>query len=90
MFRRLRVPHTLVLLFLIMAVALAATWVLPQGAYDTVPNEQGRRLVVPGTYTVHAERVVLPPWALLTVVPRAMADAQAVSPGGGRPIRRIS
>jgi uncharacterized ion transporter superfamily protein YfcC len=76
--RRVRVPHTLVLLFAIMIVALVATWLLPQGAYETVLGEQGRRLVVPGTYTLADERVVLPPWTLLTAVPRAMADAQAI------------
>jgi uncharacterized ion transporter superfamily protein YfcC len=43
-----------------------------------VLNEQGRPLVVPGTYAVTDERVVLPPWQLFTAVPRAMADAQAI------------
>jgi uncharacterized ion transporter superfamily protein YfcC len=76
--RSLRVPHTLVLLFGIMVVALVATWTLPQGAYQTVPGGTGRPLVVPDTYEVADERVVLPPWTLLTVVPRAMADAQAI------------
>jgi uncharacterized ion transporter superfamily protein YfcC len=76
--RGFRVPHTLVLLFAIMVVALVGTWILPQGAFDTIPNEAGRMMVVPGTYTVAAERVVLPPWELLTAVPRAMADAQAI------------
>jgi uncharacterized ion transporter superfamily protein YfcC len=75
---RFRVPHTLVLLFAIMILALIGTWLLPQGAFDTVPNEQGRMLVVPGTYTPVAERVTLPPWELFTVVPRALADAQAI------------
>jgi uncharacterized ion transporter superfamily protein YfcC len=76
--RGIRVPHTLVLLFAIMIVALIGTWLMPQGAFETVPNEQGRMLVVPGTYTPVAERVMLPPWALFTAVPRAMADAQAI------------
>ncbi|HSJ24832.1 MAG TPA: TIGR00366 family protein [Longimicrobiales bacterium] len=75
---RFRVPHTLALLFAIMIVALIATWLLPQGAFETTPNEAGRLLVVPGTYTQLAERVTLMPWALLTSVPRAMADAQAI------------
>jgi uncharacterized ion transporter superfamily protein YfcC len=76
--RDLRVPHTLVLLFAIMIVALIATWLLPQGSFETAPNEQGRLVVVPGTYAEADERVTLPPWALLTAVPRAMADAQAI------------
>jgi uncharacterized ion transporter superfamily protein YfcC len=75
---RFRVPHTLALLFGIMVVALIATWLLPQGRFEMVPNEAGRMLVVPGTYTQLADRVTLMPWALLTAVPRAMADAQAI------------
>jgi uncharacterized ion transporter superfamily protein YfcC len=74
----LRVPHTLVLLFGIMIAAWIATWLLPQGAFETVPGEHGRPMVVPGSYTLAEERVALPPWALFTVVPRAMADAQAI------------
>lgn len=71
----LRVPHTLVLLFAMMALALASTWLLPQGKYETVDDGKGHALVVPGTYAQAAERVTLPPTALFTVVPRAMAAA---------------
>jgi len=76
--RGFRVPHTLVLLFAIMILAWIATWLLPQGSFETTLNEQGRPMVVPGTYTESAERVRLAPWALFTSVPRAMADAQAI------------
>lgn len=72
---RLRVPHTLVLLFAMMALALASTWLLPQGKYETVDDGKGHAMVVPGTYAQVAERVTLPPTALFTVVPRAMAAA---------------
>ncbi|NGO38723.1 YfcC family protein [Limisphaera ngatamarikiensis] len=75
---RLQVPHTLVLLFWIMGLAWAATWVLPQGRFETVVNERGRPMVVPGTYQPVAEPVRLMPWVLFTVVPRALADAQAI------------
>jgi uncharacterized ion transporter superfamily protein YfcC len=76
--RGFRVPHTLVLLFGIMVLAWIATLFLPQGAFTTAPNEMGRPMVVPGTFTLAEERVVLPPWELFTAVPRAMADAQAI------------
>jgi uncharacterized ion transporter superfamily protein YfcC len=75
--RGFRVPHTLVLLFGIMALALASTWLLPQGTY-AMAAVQGRQAVVPGTYTLAPERVTLLPWHLLTAVPRAMADAQVI------------
>jgi uncharacterized ion transporter superfamily protein YfcC len=76
--RGFRVPHTLVLLFGIMVLAWIATWLLPQGSFETALNDQGRTMVVPGTYTESAERVRLAPWELFTAVPRAMADAQAI------------
>jgi uncharacterized ion transporter superfamily protein YfcC len=76
--RGFRVPHTLVLLFAIMILAWLATWLLPQGRFETALNEQGRPMVVPGTFTLVEERVHLQPWELFTAVPRAMADAQAI------------
>lgn len=73
-----KIPHTLVLLFGIMILALICTWVLPQGSFQTELNEAGREMVVPESYQVHEERIWLAPTALLTAVPRAMADAQAI------------
>jgi uncharacterized ion transporter superfamily protein YfcC len=73
-----RVPHTLALLFAIMILALVATWLLPQGSFQMVPNEAGRMMVVPGTYTEVPDRVTLMPWELLTAVPRALAAAQDI------------
>jgi uncharacterized ion transporter superfamily protein YfcC len=74
---RFRVPHTLVLLFLIMAMALVATWLLPQGSFERETTEAGT-VVVPGTYTPTDDRVVLSPWSLLTSVPRALGAAQMI------------
>ncbi len=48
--RRSRVPHTLVLLFGMIVLALLLTWVLPAGQYERVENEHGRMQVVPGSY----------------------------------------
>jgi uncharacterized ion transporter superfamily protein YfcC len=74
----MRMPHTLALLFAMMMVALVMTWTLPQGQFETVLNEQGRAMVVPGSYTLAEERIWLPPWVLFTAVPRALADAQVI------------
>ena len=74
----MRMPHTLALLFAMMIVALLMTWTLPQGQFQTELNEQGRAMVVPGSYALAEERVTLPPWALFTAVPRALEDAQVI------------
>jgi uncharacterized ion transporter superfamily protein YfcC len=44
-----RIPHPVVLLFLIMVFAMILTWLLPAGAYDTELVE-GRNRVIPGSY----------------------------------------
>lgn len=78
MLKGLRVPHTLVLLFAMMVLALVGTWLLPQGKFETVQDARGHALVVPGTYAPVDERALLPPTVLVTVLPRAMAAAQDI------------
>ncbi len=75
---KFKVPHTLVLLFMLMMVALALTWALPSGHFETEFTEEGREVVVPGTFTEHEEKEMLSPLSLFTVVPRAFADAQGI------------
>lgn len=47
---KLRVPHTFVLLFVLVALAAAATHLLPAGKYARVPGPGGRLLVDPLSY----------------------------------------
>ena len=73
-----RMPHTLTLLFVLMLGALAATWIIPQGAFDTALTETGRSVVVPGTFAVAAERTFLTAWDFFRAIPRAFAAAQDI------------
>lgn len=74
---KLQMPHTLTLLFFLMVAALVATWVIPQGQFDTeIVN--GRSVVIPGTFEVAEERGFMNPVQLFIAVPRAFADAQAI------------
>ncbi|MGJ3232886.1 MAG: YfcC family protein [Oceanicaulis sp.] len=74
----LRIPHTLVLMVLMMVAALILTWILPAGSFEMAANEAGRMMVVPGTYAPLDDAPTLGPWHLLSVVPRAMASASDV------------
>ncbi|MDP2560612.1 YfcC family protein [Psychrobium sp. 1_MG-2023] len=76
--RSFKVPHTLVLLLAMMFIALVATWVVPQGAFETVQTDNGRSVVVPGTYASVDEKTVLTPWDFLKAIPRAFAAAQDI------------
>lgn len=75
---KIKVPHTLVLLFLLMILSLVATWIVPSGAFDTVPTESGIDVVEPGSFQTFEDKEYLPVTSLLTVVPRAFADAQGI------------
>ena len=74
----MKVPHTLILLLGMMVAALFATWIVPQGFFETSTTETGRQMVVAGTYAQVTDKTYLTPWDLLTSIPRAFAAAQDV------------
>ena len=75
---KLQVPHTLVLLFFLMLLGLLATYILPQGQFQTEINASGREVVIPGSFQELPEKSWLMPWHVFLVVPRAFADAQNI------------
>ncbi|ACY16758.1 YfcC family protein [Haliangium ochraceum] len=70
-----RVPHTLVLLFAMIVLALLASWLLPAGSYERVTNDAGREQVVAGSYAPIPDAEKLAPQAVLTAVPKGFAAA---------------
>ena len=61
--QRLKMPHTLVLVWLLVAIVLAASWVVPAGEFER-SEVAGRQVPVPGTYHTVA-KVFLGPETLL-------------------------
>ncbi|HEX2465222.1 MAG TPA: YfcC family protein, partial [Thermoanaerobaculia bacterium] len=75
---KLRLPHPLLLLLGAVALAAAATWVIPAGEYERRDDPAtGRRLVVPGTYRA-VESEPVGPFAAVVAVPRGFVDAADV------------
>ena len=74
MLKNFRVPHTMVLLFSMAALALVATWILPAGSFDMVPGANGREAVVPGTFHYLEDARALQVWELFTAIPRALTE----------------
>lgn len=75
---KFKVPHTLVLLFGMMVLALLFTYILPQGSFEMVENEHGRSVVVPDSYEKNPEKTWMSVLSLFTVLPRAFADSQDI------------
>lgn len=69
---RLRVPHTFVLLLALVALAAAATWLVPAGVYERVTRPDGRTLVVADSYHRVAPRPATPTDVALAY-PRGLA-----------------
>ena len=78
MLHRLKVPHTLVLLFGMILLAYVVTWLIPAGSFETITNDSNRDVVVPGTYVETEDAPQLPVWAIFTVIPRGLAEAQDI------------
>lgn len=74
---KFNMPHTLTLLFILMVAALVATWIIPQGAFQT-ELINGRQGVVPGTFEMVEDGLTLHPISLFTAIPRAFAAAQDI------------
>ena len=74
---RLRVPHTLVLLYGMVVLAYLLTFLLPAGQFETEMSH-GHEIVVPGTYAALPDAEPLPLTNLFTVIPRGLADAQGI------------
>ena len=78
MFKNLKVPHTLVLLYGMILLAYVLTMVLPAGQFQTEMNDHGHEVVVPGTYAVIPDTEALPLYSLFTVIPRGLESAQGI------------
>lgn len=75
---RFRVPHTLVLLFGMIVLALVLTYVLPQGSFERFTNDKGREQVVPDSFGLAEDAVRLDPLIVFTAIPRGFAEAQDI------------
>ena len=73
-----KIPHTYVILGIIIVIMAILTWIVPAGEFDRVVDEaSGRTLVVPGSYhEVEGNPVGL--FRLLTLVQEAMIDSSGI------------
>jgi uncharacterized ion transporter superfamily protein YfcC len=76
--RRLKVPHTLVLLFGMVVLAQILTYLLPAGAFDRIENAAGRLQVVPGSFHLTPDAAPLSPLAFLTAIPEGFSAAHEI------------
>jgi uncharacterized ion transporter superfamily protein YfcC len=76
--RKLRVPHTLVLLFGMVILAQLVSYLLPAGSFERAENAAGRLQVVPGSFHLIPDAPTLSPLASLTAVPKGLGEAHEI------------
>lgn len=69
-----KIPDTYVLLFLVIVLAVAASWVLPAGQFERVTGASGKVQVVPGSYH-RVEQAPVKPFETLIAVQKGLIDA---------------
>ncbi|TPV96374.1 MAG: YfcC family protein [Myxococcales bacterium FL481] len=74
---RVRVPHTLVLLFSMIVLAWLATYLLPHGEFERVERDH-HKVVVPGSFSYLTDDAPLSPVAVLTAVPSGFTEARDI------------
>ena len=76
--RKLKVPHTLVLLFGMVVIAQILTYLLPAGAFERIENAAGRLQVVPGSFHLTPDAVALSPFASFMAIPKGFSAAEEI------------
>lgn len=58
--KKKKVPHTLVILLVIILCAVALTWIIPAGSYERIENAQGVKVIDPDSFHYIEKRPVNP------------------------------
>jgi len=75
---KLKVPHTLVILFSMVVLAQLMTYVIPAGSFDRVETESGRMQVVPDSFHYTPDALNVSPFAFLTAIPKGFSSAHEI------------
>lgn len=76
--KRFRLPDALVIMFILILIAAALTWVIPAGEYERQEDPTtGNVMVVPGSYHL-VERSPVGLTQFLTVIPAALEDVAGI------------
>lgn len=73
--RRIKVPHTYVLIFCIILVASVATYIVPAGEYDRVVDEKTGRTIVDAETFKDVPQNPIKPFDIIRAIPKGMNDS---------------
>ena len=74
--RRIRMPHTLVIVGSLIVFVLVLSWLVPSGTYQTM-EKAGRQVTIPGTYQRVAKVILGPQWLVIAPI-RGFLDGSLI------------
>ena len=75
--KSLNVPHSLAIIFFVMLIAAALTYLIPAGSFERVKNEAGKTMVVAGSFH-YIERSPVNPLSILNYVYAGLDSARSI------------
>ena len=75
---KLKVPNTIILLFMMMVLSFTLTYILPSGSFKEEINSEGEKVILANSYSTDTNKEYLSIWDFFSVLPRALADAQGI------------
>lgn len=63
--KKVSFPHTFVIIFVMIVIAVGLTWVVPAGTYDFVKSASGRKVVDPATFHYINQHPSIPSYSAL-------------------------
>ncbi|WP_243291598.1 TIGR00366 family protein [Bacillus sp. FJAT-47783] len=75
--KKFQVPHVFVILFFVIVLAAIATYIVPAGEYERVLNDEGRTVVVDGTFhTVESSPAGF--WSIFRSIHKGMVTSASI------------
>lgn len=75
--KRMKIPHTYVILFALVVIMAVLTYVIPAGQYTRVENADGRMVVDPDSFTI-VDSNPSKPFDIFKAIPKGLAAAQSI------------
>jgi len=75
---KFRVPHTYVLIFMVILIAAAATYIIPAGVYEKVEDPNTGRTVVDPDSFHYVDPNPVKPFDVIQAIPKGMKDAATI------------
>ncbi|MBR6584722.1 MAG: C4-dicarboxylate ABC transporter permease, partial [Firmicutes bacterium] len=71
--KKWKMPHTYAIIVVLIIICTILTYIVPAGTYDRVVNDEGRTVVVPGSFH-YVDKTPVGPFEMVQAIPTGMGE----------------